>query len=161
MNEKKWEDLYQCYLRDYVRCVHRVTHKQGAVEYLVRCKKCLELLLTILFFSLTHSYTQLIEAALDAIILVIIIIGWSTLGSYLLTKIFHMFKASQRLTFYIYLMLPPLAILMLIIFVIIAKRYKLRERERHVNIQAIVRRTRLLVIRMTHQHLLCSRQRNS
>ena len=70
--------------------------------------------------------------------LVIIIIGWSTLGSYLLTKIFHMFKASQRLTFYIYLMLPPLAILMLIIFVIIAKRYKLRERERHVNIQAIV-----------------------
>ena len=68
MNEKKWEDLYQCYLRDYVRCVHRVTHKQGAVEYLVRCKKCLELLLTILFFSLTHSYTQLIEAALDAII---------------------------------------------------------------------------------------------
>ena len=70
--------------------------------------------------------------------LVIIIIGWSKLGSYLLTKIFHMFKASQRLTFYIYLVLPPLAILMLIIFVIIAKRYKLRERERHVNIQAIV-----------------------
>ena len=66
--------------------------------------------------------------------LVIIADGWSTLGSYLLTKLFHMFKASQRLTFYIYLVLPPLAILMLIIFVIIAKRYKLRERERHVNI---------------------------
>ena len=32
----------------------------------------------------------------------------------------------------------PLAMLTLIIFVIIAKRYKLRERERHVNIQAIV-----------------------
>ena len=28
--------------------------------------------------------------------------------------------------------------LMLIIFVIVAKRYKLREREKHVNIQAIV-----------------------
>ena len=70
--------------------------------------------------------------------LAIIIIGWSTLGSYLLTRTFHMFKASQRLTFYCYLALPPLAMLMLIIFVIAAKRYKLRERERHVNIQAIV-----------------------
>ena len=68
--------------------------------------------------------------------LVIVVIGWSTLGSYLLTEIFHMFKASYL--FYFYLALPPLAILMLIIFVIVAKRYKLRERERHVNIQAIV-----------------------
>ena len=68
--------------------------------------------------------------------LVIIIDGWSTLGSYLLTEIFHMFKASNL--FYFYLVLPPLAMLMLIIFVIAAKRYKLRERERHVNIQAIV-----------------------
>ena len=40
-------------------------------------------------------------------------------------------------TFYCYLVLPPLAMLMLTIFVIAAKRYKLRERERHVNIQAI------------------------
>ena len=48
-----------------------------------------------------------------------------------------MFKVSQRYTFYCYLVLPPLAMLMLIIFVIAAKRYKLRERERHVNIQAI------------------------
>ena len=64
------------------------------------------------------------------------IISWSTLGSYLLTEIFHMFKASYL--FYFYLALPPLAMLMLIIFVIVAKRYKLRERERHVNIQAIV-----------------------
>ena len=68
--------------------------------------------------------------------LVIVVIGGSTLGSYLLTEIFHMFKASYL--FYFYLALPPLAILMLIIFVIVAKRYKLRERERHVNIQAIV-----------------------
>ena len=45
-----------------------------------------------------------------------------------------MFKASYL--FYCYLVLPPLA--MLIIFFIVAKRYKLRERERHVNIQAIV-----------------------
>ena len=68
--------------------------------------------------------------------LVVIIDGWSTLGCYLLTEIFHKFKASYL--FYFYLELPPLAMLMLIIFVIVAKRYKLRERERHVNIQAIV-----------------------
>ena len=68
--------------------------------------------------------------------LVIIADGWSTLGTYLFTEIFHMFKASYL--FYFYLALPPLAILMLIIYVIVAKRYKLRERERHVNIQAIV-----------------------
>ena len=68
--------------------------------------------------------------------LLIIIDGWSTLGSHLLTEIFQMFKASY--VFYFYLVLPPLAMLMLIIFVIVAKRYKLREREKHVNIQAIV-----------------------
>ena len=68
----------------------------------------------------------------------IIIAGWSTIGSPLLLRIFLMFKASQRFTFYFYLALPLLAMLVLIIFVIVAKRYKLRERERHVNIQAIV-----------------------
>ena len=70
--------------------------------------------------------------------LVIIMIGWSTLGSPLLLRIFHMFKVSQRFTFYFYLTLPLLAMLVLMIFIIVAKRYKLRERERHVNIQAIV-----------------------
>ena len=54
--------------------------------------------------------------------LVIIIDGWSTLGSYLLTEIFHMFKASLKLVLLLpSLVLPPLAMLMLIIFVI-AKR---------------------------------------
>ena len=70
--------------------------------------------------------------------LVIVVLGWSTLGSYLSTGIFHIFKVSLQSRFYFYLVLPPLAILMLIIFIILAKRYKLRERERHVNIQAIV-----------------------
>ena len=69
--------------------------------------------------------------------LMLIMFGWSTLGSTLLARIFHMFKA-PRVMFYFYLVLPPMAMLMLIIFVIAAKRYKLRERERHVNIQAIV-----------------------
>ena len=68
--------------------------------------------------------------------LVITLVGWSTLGSYILNEIFHLVKAS--FLFYFYLVLPLLAMLMLIIFVIVAKRYKLRERERHVNIQAIV-----------------------
>ena len=70
--------------------------------------------------------------------LLIIIIGWGTIGSFLFTGIIHSFKVSYQCIFYFYLALPPLAMLMLIIFVIIAKRYKLRERERHVNIQAIV-----------------------
>ena len=69
--------------------------------------------------------------------LMIIIIAWSTIGSKLLSRTFHLLKVSPRKIFYFYLVLPALAILMMIILVIIAKRYKLRERERHVNIQAI------------------------
>ena len=61
--------------------------------------------------------------------------GWSTLSSYILKGLF---KISQKYTFYFYLVPTPLAILFLIAFIIAAKRYKLRERERHVNIQAIV-----------------------
>ena len=64
-------------------------------------------------------------------------VGWSIHGSSL-AEILHIFKASKVFAFYCYLALPPLAMLMLIIYVIVAKRYKLRERERHVNIQAIV-----------------------
>ena len=60
-----------------------------------------------------------------------VVVGWSTLGSIRL-------KQNQNYTLYSSLVLPPLAIMMMIIFVIVAKRYKLRERERHVNIQAIV-----------------------
>ena len=39
--------------------------------------------------------------------------------------------------FYYYLVLSILIMLSLVLFIIAAKRYKLRERERHVNIQAI------------------------
>ena len=72
--------------------------------------------------------------------LVIAMVGWTRHGgNYTITRVFHAFKVSpEDTTFYFYLALPPLAMLMLIIFVITAKRYKLRERERHVNIQAIV-----------------------
>ena len=71
--------------------------------------------------------------------LVITIAGWTINGSFLLQHIVDIFKISTKnYTLYSSLVLPPLAIMMMIIFVIVAKRYKLRERERHVNIQAIV-----------------------
>ena len=65
----------------------------------------------------------------------LISLGWSTLGSYILDGLF---KISPKYTFYFYLVPTLLAMLSLIAFIIAAKRYKLRERERHVNIQAIV-----------------------
>ena len=70
--------------------------------------------------------------------LVIALVGWSTIGSTLITSIMRIFKTSeQKYILYSCLVLPPLAMLMLIILLIAAKQYKLRERERHVNIQAI------------------------
>ena len=73
--------------------------------------------------------------------LVIIMFAWSKFGSTLFVRVLRTFKASTQTqlsyTLYSCLVLPPLAMLMLIIFIIAAKRYKLRERERHVNIQAI------------------------
>ena len=65
--------------------------------------------------------------------LALAIVGWSRYVGDFVTMI-----KTQRYMFYCYLALPPLAMLMLIIYIIVAKRYKLRERERHVNIQAIV-----------------------
>ena len=64
--------------------------------------------------------------------LVTTIIGWCTFGSKLLSSVFKAF--TQKYILYSCLVLPPLAMLMLIIFVLVAKRYKLRERERHVAI---------------------------
>ena len=60
---------------------------------------------------------------------VIATLGWTRHGGDFITRIFHVFKVSQRSMFYCYLVLPPLAMLMLIIFVVAAKRYMLRERE--------------------------------
>ena len=71
--------------------------------------------------------------------LVTAMMGWTTNGIVLFQYIVDIFKVStQNYTLYSSLVLPPLAIMMMIVFVIVAKRYKLRERERHVNIQAIV-----------------------
>ena len=49
----------------------------------------------------------------------------------------HFNKATPSCGFYYYLVLSLLLILSLVLFTIAAKRYKLREREKHVNIQAI------------------------
>ena len=73
--------------------------------------------------------------------LMITAIGIGTLGDHTFPKIFKMFQtASPSCVFYyyMYLVLLLLLLLILIVFVIFAKRYKLREREKHINIQAIV-----------------------
>ena len=49
----------------------------------------------------------------------------------------HLSNATPSCGFYYYLVLSILLILSLVLFIIAAKRYKLRERDRHVNIQAI------------------------
>ena len=49
----------------------------------------------------------------------------------------HFHKATPSCGFYYYLVLSILILLSLVLFTITAKRYKLRERDRHVNIQAI------------------------
>ena len=58
--------------------------------------------------------------------------------SYGLVKILkHFANATPSCGFYYYLVLSILLILSLVLFTITTKRYKLRERDRHVNIQAI------------------------
>ena len=49
----------------------------------------------------------------------------------------HFHKATPSCGFYYYLVLSILLLMSLVLFTITAKRYKLRERDRHVNIQAI------------------------
>ena len=64
--------------------------------------------------------------------------GIIILANKILQLIFHQFKtAASSCGFYYYLVLSPIILLNLVLFIIFAKHYKLRERERHVNIQAI------------------------
>ena len=35
-DEESCSDLYRRYLRDYIRCVHQVTHNESLLEYKVR-----------------------------------------------------------------------------------------------------------------------------
>ena len=68
-----------------------------------------------------------------------LMLGLGVLGSDIYSQIFQQFlTASPSCVFYYYLVLSLLLLLILIVFVILAKHYKLREREKHINVQAIV-----------------------
>ena len=61
------------------------------------------------------------------------------LGHYLLVAIFHQFQAATpSCVFYYYLVLSIFVLLAFVIYVTLAKHYKLRERDRHINIHVIV-----------------------
>ena len=67
-----------------------------------------------------------------------VFIGFGCLVLYGLQRVLaHFSNATPSCGFYYYLVLSILLILLLVMFTIAAKRYKLRERDRHVNIQAI------------------------
>ena len=67
-----------------------------------------------------------------------VFIGFRYLVHYGLERVLeHFSNATPSCGFYYYLVLSILLILSLVLFTIAAKRYKLRERDRHVNIQAI------------------------
>ena len=75
--------------------------------------------------------------AIGAVVAIVIIGQSMRSGVTLLLSHFNIGKVTPSCGFYYYLVLSILIMLFLVLFVIVAKRYKLRERERHVNIQAI------------------------
>ena len=67
------------------------------------------------------------------------IFGIGALGNNLLITILQLFPtAKPSCVFYYHLVLSVLMLITLVAYVVIAKRYKLRERGKHINIQAIV-----------------------
>ena len=67
-----------------------------------------------------------------------VFLGFGCLVLYGLQRVLaHFSNATPSCGFYYYLVLSILLILSLVLFTIAAKRYKLRERDRHINIQAI------------------------
>ena len=67
-----------------------------------------------------------------------VFLGFGCLVLYGLQRVLaHFSNATPSCGFYYYLVLSILLILSFVLFTIAAKRYKLRERDRHVNIQAI------------------------
>ena len=72
------------------------------------------------------------------IFVMLFFIATSVLHNGLQILLEHFSNATPSCGFYYYLVLSILIMLSLVLFTIAAKRYKLRERERHVNIQAIV-----------------------
>ena len=61
------------------------------------------------------------------------------LVNYLLTAVLRHFPtATPNCVFYYYLVLSLLMLLILVVYAVLAKRYKLRERDKHINIHLIV-----------------------
>ena len=63
--------------------------------------------------------------------------AFGEMGLYALIVIFHI-ATYGGCVFYYYLVLSLLMLLILAVYVVLAKRYKLRERDKHINIHAIV-----------------------
>ena len=92
-------------------------------------------LVTIIEFVQAQSPNSMRGVMMGACILLFFSSTAVNYGLELLLRRFS--NATPSCGFYYYLVLSILIILSLVLFTITAKRYKLRERERHVNIQAI------------------------
>ena len=85
----------------------------------------------------TLSASAFIDSSLHQLEFFLEIFLWRLVQQGLQLLFGHFNKATPSCGFYYYLVLSILQILSLVLFTIAAKRYKLRERERCVNIQAI------------------------
>ena len=93
-------------------------------------------IVTIIEFILAQSPNSMRGVMMGVFLLLFFFATAGNDGLQLLLK--HFRNATPSCGFYYYLVLSILIMLSLVLFTIAAKRYKLRERERHVNIQAIV-----------------------
>ena len=93
-------------------------------------------MVTIIEFILAQSPNSMRGVMMGAFLLLFFFATAGNDGLQLLLE--HFSNATPSCGFYYYLVLSILIMLSLVLFTIAAKRYKLRERERHVNIQAIV-----------------------
>ena len=92
-------------------------------------------IVTIIEFVLAQSPNSMRGVMMGIFAMLFFIATSVNNGLQLLLK--HFSNATPSCGFYYYLVLSILLMLSLVLFTIAAKRYKLRERERHVNIQAI------------------------
>ena len=93
-------------------------------------------IVTLIEFILAQSPNSMRGVMMGFFVMLFFIATVVNYGLQLLLE--HFSNATPSCGFYYYLVLSILIMLSLVLFTIAAKRYKLRERERHVNIQAIV-----------------------
>ena len=93
-------------------------------------------LATLIEFVMAQSPNSMRGVMMGVFVMLLFIATAVNYGLELLLR--HFSNATPSCGFYYYLVLSILIMLSLVLFTIAAKRYKLRERERHVNIQAIV-----------------------